>query len=190
MEIPAFHCGFIGPGQSAKDRTHGIGRRIRSTVTPDEEIVIRILRTLQGLQEPAVLVGAMVQNQVHDNANAPLLTFRNQGFHVFHGAEHGVDGTVIRDIIAVIHLGRCAYRAQPDGVNTQFLQIVQTADDTPQVTYTVTVRILKALGIQLIKHCLLPPAALALIQHIHNYPHFLLPHPIPQNPLAGKTYIS
>ena len=53
---------------------------------------------------------------------------------------------------------------QVEAFDAQGFQIVQPGDNAPQVTHTVTVGILEALGVDLIKHGGLPPALFALIQ--------------------------
>ena len=66
-------------------------------------------------------VGAVVQHQVQNDGDMAFFALGDQLLHVLHGAEDGVDGTVIGDIIAVVHLGRGEHRGQPDAVDAQLL---------------------------------------------------------------------
>ena len=83
----------------------------------------------------------MVQHQIKDDGNAPLLAFGDELFHVLHGAEHRVNGAVVRNIVAVVHLGGGADRGQPDAVNAQLLQVGKLLQDAPQVTGAISVGI-------------------------------------------------
>ena len=168
VEIPSAHFRRIGPGRAAEGGAHGIGRCLRIAVAPDEEIVIGIIPTLQCFQKPRMLIRAMVQHQIHNNADAPLLALGNQRVHILHGAKERINGAIVGNVITVIHLRGCAHRTQPDRVNAQLLQIVQSADDAAKVADTITIGILKAFGIQLIKNCRFPPASFFLVQQIHS----------------------
>ena len=105
MKIPLPQFWHIFPGGAAKSGPHVVGRGIRAAVTPDVVIVEGVIPGFQRLPEPAVLVGAVVQRQVHQNADPPFLRLRNQGFHVLHGAEQRIDGAEIGNVVTVVHLG-------------------------------------------------------------------------------------
>ena len=164
MEIVLPQLRNIGPGRAAEDGAHLIGGRAAVAVLPEEIIMVGIVPALFGLQEPGMLAGAVVQHQIQDDGNAPLFRFGNQGVHVLHGAEDGVNGAVIGDVVAVVHLGRGAHRGHPDAVDAQLLQIVQPGDDAPQIAGTAAGGILKALGVNLIEHRRLPPAPAGFVQ--------------------------
>ena len=163
MEIPLLQLRHISPGTTAKGCPHSIGRRIGFSVSPDEIIMIGIVFSLQCLFEPDMLLGTVVQHQVHNDTDASLLAFRNQFLHIFHGTEHGINGAVIRNIISVVYLRRRTDRTQPDSIDSQFLQVIQTIDDAADITNAITVGILEALRIQFVENCLFPPTTFALI---------------------------
>ena len=165
VEVPLSQLRHKGPGRSAKDGHHIIGRGNTVTVPPDEIIVVGIILPLQRLLKPNVLIGAMVQHQIHDDGNISFPSLADQLLHILHRAEHGVDGAVVGHIVAVVHLGRSANRTQPNAVNAQLLQIIQMRDDALQVTHTAAGGILKAFGVDLIEDSRLPPAPFGFIQN-------------------------
>ena len=115
-----------------------------------------------------MLVGAVVEHQVHHDADAPLLTLGDQLPHVLHGAEHRVDGPVIGDIIPVVHLGRGKHGREPNEVNAQLGQVVQPLDDSPQVSGAAAGGVLKALGVNLVDDDGTPPVSFCLIKHVSS----------------------
>ena len=109
MEIVLPQFGNIGPGWAAKGGQHIIGFAGTVAVSPDVIVMVGVIPTLQRLPEPEVLVGAVVGHHIQDDGNPPFLCLPDQGFHVLHSANAGVNIPVIGDIVAVIHLGRPAH---------------------------------------------------------------------------------
>ena len=126
--------------------------------------MVGIVLSLQRLQEPGVPAGAVVQHQVQNDGDVPLFRLGDQGIHVLHGAEHGVNGAVVRDVVAIVHLRGGAHRRHPDAVDAQFLQIVQPGEDALQISDAAAGGVLKALGVNLIKYRRLPPAPAGFVQ--------------------------
>ena len=165
MEIPLSHLGNIFPGGAAEDGAHIVRRSIRPAVPPDIIVVVGVIPGFPRLPEPAVLVGAVVQGQIHQDADAPLFSFRNQLLHVRHSAEQRVNGAEIGNVVAVVHLGGGADGAQPDRVDTQRFQIIQPGQDAPQISHAAAGGILEALGVKLIEHGGFPPAAFGFVKN-------------------------
>ena len=145
------------PGRAPESCLHVIGKLPFHAVPPHIVVMVRIVFALLRLLEPAVLVGGVVQHQVHDDADPSLLCLRNKLLHVSEAAEHGVYVLVIGYVVAVVILGRPAHGREPDSVNAKLPQVVQPADDTRDVSDAVAVAVLEAAGIDLIDHRLLPP---------------------------------
>ena len=84
-------------------------------------------------------VACVVENQIKDDADAAGLGLPDQGAHILHVAEHRVDRLVVRDVVAVIDLGRGKDRAQPQRVNAKLGQIVEPPHNTGQIADAVAV---------------------------------------------------
>ena len=119
---------------------------------PAEGVVLHVLALLgvglctggQGLEvvtgggEPLVVVAGVVQDEVGDDMDVPLLALGHQLLEVGHGAVLGIDVIVVPNVILVVGLtGMDGH--EPDTVDAQLLEVVQLGDDTLQVTNAVTV---------------------------------------------------
>ena len=51
----------------------------------------KTLQILRGFQEPGMLRGSMVQHEIRDNADPPLMTVPNQGFKIFQSSIGRID---------------------------------------------------------------------------------------------------
>ena len=67
--------------------------------------------------KPVVLRGGVVNDQIHDDADAAALCLRDEALHVRHGAVFRVNLTVIADVVAVVRVGGFIDRAEPEGVD-------------------------------------------------------------------------
>ena len=96
-----------------------------------ENIVVHILGiTGEGLLEPLVLRGSVVEDHVKHKSDAALVRLADQSFCVLHSSEHGINGIIVRHIVAVVVHRRFEERRNPDIVDSQGLQIVQTGTDS------------------------------------------------------------
>ena len=74
------------------------------------DVIISVL-LFTGLRslEPLVLVGGMVDNEVHNNGYPSRLSLGKQKVKVLHGAELGLDILVVRDVVAVVVVRALVY---------------------------------------------------------------------------------
>ena len=104
-----------------------------------------------------MFIGGMVDHQVHDDADSSLLSLGQEFFHIGHVPKNVCNGFIIGNIIAiVIHRG-LVNRREPDGRDAQFLQVIQLADNPPQIPNPITITVHKGLGIDLVNGRLVPP---------------------------------
>ncbi len=97
-----------------------------------------------------MLVGAVIDHQVHHQLHTAFVHFGEQRVELGQRAEQRIDVAVVTDVVAVVGLRRTVDRRQPEHVNAERTQIVQTPDDAAQVTDAVTVRVGKATRIDLV----------------------------------------
>ena len=164
--LAAFRHPF--PGRPAEGGFQIVGIFPLHAVTPDIKIVIRILPAFLCLQEPGMLVRAVVQYQIHDDADSSLFALRNQLVHVSQVSENRINILVIGNVIAIVVLRGAEYGRQPDSVNAKLLQIGKLPDNSLEIADAVCVAVVKASGINLINYRLLPPLCLLFF---HNYFH-------------------
>ena len=78
-----------------------------------------------GLDEPRVLVGRVVDDEVHDELHAALVQRGDQLVEVVERAEQRVDVLVVADVVAVVVLRRAVDRREPDDVDAELVQVVE-----------------------------------------------------------------
>ena len=141
---------------------------VRRAVLPDIIVVIGIVSGLQCLLEPFMLVRGVVHHQVHQQLHAPAVESFQKPVKVLHSAEGIQDLFVILDVVAVVHIGRIIDRADPNHINAQVLQVIQSGQNTTQVPNAVMIAVLKAAGVNLVNDRFFPPSCL------HRPPPFAL----------------
>ena len=121
--------------------------------------IVRVLAVWIGkrLLKPFMLVGAVVDHQVHNDLDPPLLRLGQKLIELLHGAELRGNLIVIGNIVPLVHKGRLVDRRYPYNINTQFLQIIEFLYNSSQITDSIPIAVVKALGINLIGYFLMPP---------------------------------
>lgn len=109
------------------------------------------------LLKPAVLVGSMVQNQVEDDMDAAFVGFSEQAVKILQVPEFGIDGVVIRNIIAEVDIRRRINGGEPNAVDAELPQVVEVLDDACQITDTVRITVLKGTRVNLVDNAIFPP---------------------------------
>ena len=154
MQRPLPHLGIIIPGRAREKAGPVVGRVLRPAVPPDVVVVIGALPVPAGGLEPGVLVGGVVHHQVHDQLHAPPVRLRQQPLQILHGAELGVHGPVVADVVAVVIHGAGVNGREPERGHPQLLQIGQLFQDALEVAHSVAVRIPEAARVNLVEHIL------------------------------------
>jgi hypothetical protein len=104
-----------------------------------------------------VLVGAVVDDQIHDQLHAPGVHAGQQLVERRQVPEHRVDVGVVADVVPVVVLRRRVDRRQPQHIHAQAGEVVEVGDDATQVAHAVAVGVGEASGIDLVHHGALPP---------------------------------
>jgi hypothetical protein len=71
-----------------------------------------------------VLIGRVVDDEVHDQPHAAAMDLGDESIEIGEIAEYRIDGAIVTDVVAVVVLGRCVDRREPDDVNTQTGDVV------------------------------------------------------------------
>ena len=158
------------PRRSAKCGFHIVRRSPFYTIPPHVKIMERIRPALLRFHEPHMLVRRVVQHHVQNDPDPALAGFCDQLFHIRECTEHRIDVVIIRYVIPIIVLRRAVYRAKPYRIDPKRFQVIQTLDDTADVTDPIVVAVLKALWIHLIDNGLFPPVSpiKTHIKHLHE----------------------
>ena len=140
--IPSPIRGFV-----VLEHQFGFGKFV-GIVAPN---VIITLRTeggrFFGALKPLVFRGRMVQNEINDDANTPLVGFFNQVFELLNRPKIGVNFEIIGNIVAVIFEGRFKKRHQRQAIDAQILQIIQFFNQPLNVARPIVVAVVKRFDI-------------------------------------------
>ena len=115
------------------------------------------LRGREGLLEPFVPVRGVVRDDVGDQLDAGGVQRGGHLVEVLQGAELRVHVAVVVDVVAAVGERRGVERAEPDGVDPEFLQVRDLGGDALDVAQAVTVGIGEAARVDLVHGRLAPP---------------------------------
>ena len=111
-----------------------------------------------------MLVAGVVQDQVGHDPQATGVGFLDQFDGVGQHPVGGQDREEVGDVVAAVPQGRLVERQQPEAVDTQPLQVVETAGESSQVTLTVAIGIVEPAHENFVEDRLLVPPGIALIR--------------------------
>ena len=154
--------GIFLPGGAEEEGWVVVGRELGSVGTglagtPDVVVAIGIVFGFAALDEPAVFVAGVVDDEVDDEAHVALLDAFEQGVEVVHGAELFHDLAVVADVVAVVGVGRVVVGAEPDDVDAEVLQVVELGGDAGEVADSVAVGVFEGAGVDLVDDGFFPP---------------------------------
>src|SRR6266568_7268360 len=106
----------------------------------------------------------------------PPLGLLHEAAEIGHGAKIGIDGAVVRNVVAVITAGRGIERQQPKRRDAEILQVLEFFGQPCEIADTVIVAVGKCLDMKLINDRVLEPKLVAfelrhrpdVSDHIHG----------------------
>ena len=134
---PPVGPGRAGPGRAAELRDPVVRGQFAVGAPARAEDVPGALRGTgrrrERVDEPLLLIRAVVGDDVQDDTNPPFVCLRDQLFRLVQGAEEGVDRAVVRHVVpGVRHRGRVP-RVEPDRIDTKVGEIPQPGAHSGQI---------------------------------------------------------
>ena len=145
------------PRGTAEERPPVVGLGPVAWVAPEVPVALRAVGRRGRLDEPRVLVRGVVDHQVHDELDAPLVQAGDEGVELLERAEQRVDVVVVADVVAVVRLRRPVDRGEPHHVDAEGLEVVEVGADPGEVTDPVAVGVGEAARVDLVDDGGLPP---------------------------------
>ena len=143
MEIELFPLLAILPGQSLELAEPVVGRQTLSfyseRVTPDIIVAVGIVPAFLALQEPWMLVGCMVYDEIHEDIHSEFMGLVQNFFELLQCTVIGMDVSVVGNVISVVCIRRGIDRGEPDRIHTQRVNVFQFVINAVQISYTVSV---------------------------------------------------
>ena len=141
--------GRLGPRRA---QVHAEPRR-----APPVPVPLGVLPGGPGRLEPRVLVGGVVDHQVHEQLHAARVHGGQQPVEVGQRAEGRVDVLVVADVVPAVVLRGRVDRRQPQHVHPEVAQVVQPRLDPAEVPDAVAVGVREAARVDLVDHGRTPP---------------------------------
>ena len=101
-------------------------------------IMLRIRSVHSALKEPPVLIARMVDNKINQQLHVTFLHLSNKLVHVRKGSIWRMDVFVIGYVIAHVRLRRGIVWGQPDDINAEVFEIIQSADYARDIAQAIT----------------------------------------------------
>ncbi len=161
VQVVLAGSGIQLPGAAAKLGLPVVGHAAIHRIAPNVVVAVGAVFIPQRRLEPGVLGGGVVHYYIHHDADVARVGGSQQRLEICHGAVGGVDGKVVGNVVAVVHLRGYVDRGQPEGIDPQGFEIVEAGHDPLEVAGATGSGILKALGVNLVNHGTLPPGCLA-----------------------------
>src|ERR1700691_5085723 len=111
-----------------------------------------------------MLVGGVVEDQIHNDADVALVRFGDKAVEVGEGAVLRVDVGVVGDVVAEVDLRRRIDGGEPDGVDAERLEIVEARGDAVEVADAVAVGVLETARIDFVDDGVLPPVGILVVR--------------------------
>ena len=115
-----------------------------------------------GFDEPGMLVGSVIENKIHDDADVALACLGGEAIKIGHRAVLRIDRGVVGDVVAEVDLWRRVDGRQPDRIDAERLQVVEARCDAVEIADSVAVGILETARIDLVDDRVLPPVGIRL----------------------------
>jgi hypothetical protein len=105
-----------------------------------------------------MLVGGMIGNEIENYLKASPVSFFEKAVEFPHSPKNWIDAAIISDVISKIGHRRRINWCHPNRVDAKFHQIVESLDNTIQISYAVSVGVLKRARINLVDYSRLLPS--------------------------------
>ena len=87
-----------------------------------------------------MFVGGVVDGEIHDDPDAPLMGGGQKGAEILHRPVLGIDAVIVRDVVFVV-AGGGHDRHEPDAVAAQIPDIVQLFREAVEIAHAVAVAV-------------------------------------------------
>jgi len=111
----------------------------------------------RALLNHACWVAGVVDDQVHDHADAALMRLVDESRDVVDVAVVGQDGAVVGDVVSAVTQRALLEREQPDAVDSEPLEVLELADQSGEVADAVVVAVVERPDGEFVEHRSLEP---------------------------------
>src|SRR5258707_6523598 len=158
MQVILLAPGTPLPSRTAKHRKPVVRRcAVRLGICPDIPTCLRIVSTLAALLKPGMFVGRMRQDQIHNDLDTAFMGAGDQDAEICVRPKDRINGPIICDVVSEIAHRRFVKRRDPDGINTEGLDVIEFSIDTRDIPSSIAVSVKETSWVVLIDSSLTPP---------------------------------
>ena len=152
VQVPLVERRHVLPRAPAKLRHPVRGRLAGLGGRRVHKLVVRQVLGVaaQRAPEPLVARGRVVEHHVEHEPDPARLRLARKLVEVRHRAEHGFHGAVVRHVVPVVVLRGREERGDPEVVDSQLLEVVQSLRYAPEVADAVPVGVVEAADVDLV----------------------------------------
>jgi hypothetical protein len=99
----------------------------------------------------------VVDDELDEDLHVALVGGGQEEFEVFDGSIAGVNGGVVRDVVAVVTERRGKEGEKPETGDAEILQVVKAGDKAGEVADAIRVGVLKGADVKLVDDCVFVP---------------------------------
>ena len=108
-----------------------------------------------------MLIGRVIDDELGEYSQLPPLGLLHEAAEIGHGAEIGIDGAVVRNVVAIVAARRGIEWQQPKRGDAEILQVVKFFGQSCKIADAVVVAISKCLDVKLIDDRIFEPKLVA-----------------------------
>ena len=107
--------------------------------------------------EPWMLIAGVIHHQFDHHLQAAMMSSVEERLEIAQRSIRGVDIGVVGDVVSIVAQWRWEERQEPDAGDPQVLQIIETRQQSREITDAVVIRIRKRANMELIDNRILVP---------------------------------
>src|SRR5215468_9664896 len=104
-----------------------------------------------------MLIRRMIRDIVQKDFELTPMGLGHELIKVCQSTKEGIDIRIVRDIVAKVSHGGWKDRRQPERIDPQPLEIIESTGNASQITNAITITVHKRARIDMIDHAALPP---------------------------------
>jgi hypothetical protein len=108
-----------------------------------------------------MLIGRVIDDELGEHSQLAALGLLHEASEIPHRAEIGIDGAVVRNIVAVVAARRGIERQQPKRGDAEILKVIEFFGQACEIADAVVVAVGKRLNMKLINNRVLEPQVVA-----------------------------
>src|SRR5258707_11550373 len=146
------------PSRTAKHRKPVVRQyAVRLGIWLDIPTWLWIVSALADILKPGMFVGGVRQDQINNDLDTAFMGAGDQDAEICVRPKDRINGPIICDVVSEIAHRRFVKRRDPDGINTEGLDVIEFSIDTRDIPSSIAVSVKEASRVDLIDNCSSPP---------------------------------